>query len=49
LGTSKEEIALRIGKSEKTVQRIIASLTSKNVIERIGSNKTGYWSLKQDK
>jgi len=42
-GISKAEMAVRIGKSEKTVQRIIASLIEKNVIIRVGSNKSGYW------
>ena len=44
-GISKKEMALRIGKSEKTVQRIISSLTKKQVIERDGSNKTGKWKV----
>lgn len=46
MGISKEEIALRIGRSEKTVQRVISSLLTKGVIEREGSNKTGYWKTK---
>lgn len=41
----KEEIAKRIRKSEKTVQRIIASLISKKLIIRVGSNKTGHWEV----
>lgn len=45
-GISKAEMALRIGKSEKTVQRIIASLIEKNLVEREGSNKTGFWRIK---
>ena len=42
-GISKAEMALRMGRSEKTIQRIIASLLRKDVIIRVGSNKTGYW------
>ena len=42
---SKAEMAVRIGKSEKTVQRIIASLINKQVIEREGSNKLGKWRI----
>ena len=42
---SKKEIALRLNKSEKTVQRIISSLINKNLVERNGSNKIGYWKL----
>ena len=40
---TKSEIAIRIGKSEKSVQRIISSLIEKSLIQRVGSNKTGYW------
>ena len=46
-GISKAEMALRIGKSEKTVQRIISSLTDKGLVIRQGSNKSGYWQVKQ--
>jgi len=42
---SKEELAIRIGKFEKTVQRIVSSLLKKAVIVRVGSNKTGYWKV----
>ena len=45
-GISKAEMAIRIGKSEKTVQRIISSLMKKQVIERVGSNKSGSWKVK---
>ena len=48
-GISKAEMAIRIGKSEKTVQRIISSLIEKQVIEREGSNKTGKWKAKVSK
>lgn len=44
-GISKTEMAIRIGKSEKTVQRIISSLMKKQVIEREGSNKSGRWRI----
>ena len=42
---TKSEIAIRIGKSEKSVQRIISSLIEKSLIQRVGSNKTGYWEV----
>ena len=42
---TKSEMATRIGKSEKTVQRIISSLTKKGVIVREGSNRTGHWKV----
>ena len=44
-GISKAEMAIRIGKSEKTVQRLISSLMKKQVIEREGSNKSGSWKI----
>ncbi len=33
------------GKSTRTVNRAIASLKDKGMIERMGSNKTGYWKV----
>ncbi len=44
---SKEEIAQKIGKSEKTVQRYISSMVGAGVIVRVGSNKNGYWMIKR--
>ncbi len=44
---SKETISQQIGKSEKTVQRIISSLVDKELVIRVGSNKTGYWMVKR--
>ena len=44
-GISKAEMAIRIGKSEKTVQRLISSLMKKQVVEREGSNKSGSWKI----
>lgn len=46
-GISKAEMAIRIGKSEKTVQRLISSLIKKQVIVREGSNKSGSWRIKK--
>lgn len=43
---SKKEISMKLGKSERTVQRIISSLISKGLIERIGTNKNGNWQLR---
>ncbi|MBR3094781.1 MAG: putative DNA binding domain-containing protein [Clostridia bacterium] len=42
---SKAEIAGMIGKSTTTVQRIIKSLMERDLIKRVGSNKTGYWTI----
>ena len=41
----KSEIAKMIGKSEMTVQRAISKLVETGLIERVGSNKTGYWKV----
>lgn len=45
---SKAELASEIGKSKATVSRIIKHLVDQNYIERVGSNKTGYWIVKGD-
>ena len=46
-GISKAEMAIRIGKSEKTVQRLISSLMKKQVVKREGSNKSGSWRISE--
>ncbi|MCR5308616.1 MAG: putative DNA binding domain-containing protein [Bacilli bacterium] len=38
-----EEIAIKIGKTRRTVQTILKELKEKNLITRKGSKKTGYW------
>ena len=43
----KQSLANVIGKSTSTINRIIKSLQDKDLIERIGSNKTGYWKVKE--
>ena len=40
-------IANRLGTAPKTVQRGIATLKTKGIIERVGSNKKGYWEIKK--
>ena len=42
---SKNQYATELGISRSTVTRAISELRKKNVICRIGSDKTGYWSL----
>ena len=42
---NKDEMAIYINKSKATVDRIIKRLIEMKLIKRIGSNKTGYWSL----
>ncbi len=39
------KLASIINKSERQTARIISSLKNKNIIERIGSRKTGYWRV----
>lgn len=46
MSISKKEISLKLDKSERTVQRIISSLTSKGLLERKGANKNGYWRVR---
>ena len=43
---TKSDLSIKIGKSVTTVNRIIKSLTERDLIERVGSNKTGYWVVK---
>ena len=40
------ELAEKSGKSQRTITRALTSLKAKHLIERIGSNKTGYWKVK---
>lgn len=39
------KVAQDLNKSRITIQRTIKSLVEKNLIKRVGSNKTGYWEL----
>ena len=39
------ELARRTGRSERTIARMLALLKNKNLIERVGSRKTGYWKV----
>lgn len=41
---SKEKISKIVGKSERTIQRTIASLTDKGYVLRVGT-KSGYWKI----
>ena len=41
------EIAIELNISSRTVQKQIANLKSLGIIERIGSDKSGYWSTKE--
>ena len=43
---SAKEMAKILSVSERTVHRNIDILKTENLIERIGSDKTGYWKVK---
>ncbi len=40
-------IATEIGLTDRAVRKILSSLKEQGLIERIGSNKSGYWKLNQ--
>ncbi|MCF0106430.1 MAG: winged helix-turn-helix transcriptional regulator [Holdemanella sp.] len=42
---NRSEISKIIGKSDITTQRAINKLVEKKLIQRIGSNRTGYWKV----
>lgn len=42
---TKPEMKEKTGLSMSTVERAIKSLKEKGIIERVGSNKTGYWKI----
>lgn len=42
---TRDELAEKISKTVRTVQRGLDSLKDKGVIIRVGSNKTGYWLI----
>ena len=42
---SQKEIAKTTKIPYRTVQRLMSSLKHKKIIERIGSNKSGYWKI----
>jgi len=44
-GINRSRIAQAMGKTEMTVQRAIKHLIELGLIERVGSNKSGYWKI----
>lgn len=44
---NRDELAAKISKTSRTVQRTLDSLREKGLIERTGSRKTGKWIVKQ--
>lgn len=43
---TRQELADATSKSLRTIQRTLYSLRKKDLIERIGSDKSGYWEVK---
>ncbi|WP_363320223.1 HTH domain-containing protein [Paramuribaculum intestinale] len=39
------EIASEIGITDRAVRKIISALKGKGLVERVGSNKSGYWKV----
>jgi predicted HTH transcriptional regulator len=44
---SQPELAIRCNVGKTTIQNVIIKLKKLNLIERVGSNKTGYWKIKE--
>ncbi len=42
-----EEMAKEVGVTKRTIERTLVSLKEKGLLERIGSNKSGSWSVIQ--
>lgn len=42
---TNSELAKILNKSQRTISRLLATLKNKKLIERVGSNKTGYWKV----
>ena len=42
---TREELAKRLNKTVRTIQRALDKLSEAGKISRIGSNKTGYWEV----
>lgn len=42
---SAEQLAAKIGKAQRTIQRALASLKKKGYIERIGTDRNGKWNV----
>ena len=42
-----EEMAVEVGVTKRTIERALVNLKKKGLIERIGSNKSGNWSIIQ--
>ena len=40
-----EEMATEVGVTKRTIERTLVNLKKKGLVERIGSNKSGSWSV----
>ena len=47
-GLTKEELAKMLGVGLRTIECEMSLLKELDLVEHIGSNKTGYWRVKQD-
>lgn len=43
---TRQELAEATSKSLRTIQRTLDSLREKDLIERIGSDRSGYWEMR---
>ena len=46
---TREAIGLAIGKSPRTVQRVLEKLKDANRLVRVGSTRTGYYQILENK
>ena len=44
---TRAQIAESISKTVRTVQRVLDSLREKELVERVGSDRDGYWKVKE--
>ena len=42
---TREMLAMKVGKTIRTIQRALDKLSEEEKIKRIGSSKTGYWEV----
>ena len=43
-----DELSQKLKKSRRTITRLVKKLQEDKIISRIGSDKTGYWEMKND-
>ena len=46
---TQKEIAVHIGKSERTIKRMTTRLSERGIIERKNGKRNGYWEIKNNK